>query len=182
MSPKAAPEPWNSFLHDLDSRLDGETQLCCVGGFAITVQYGFRRPTSDIDLLSIAPMARLGKVLEIAGEGRELHRKYGVYIQMMGAIVTLPADYDQRFEELFAGQYKNIRLYGLDPYDLALSKLERNGDSDREDVRYLFKSASLDMDRLEDRYRTEQRPNLAHEARHDLTIALWREMIEEQGY
>jgi hypothetical protein len=56
MRPSEVLEPWGSFLSDLDAELSDETHLTCVGGFAVTVQYGFPRPTSDIDVLSIAPM------------------------------------------------------------------------------------------------------------------------------
>ena len=58
------------------------------------------------------------------------------------------------------GHYKTLRLFGLDPYDLALSKLERNAQIDRDDVKYLFRTVQLDVDVLEARYRSEQRPYL----------------------
>ena len=95
------------------------------------------------------------------------------------AIVTLPHDYDQRLTALFPNQYENIQLLGLDPYDLALSKLERNVQVDRDDVKYLAKTVPLDPRTLEQRYREEQRPYLANTSRHDLTIELWRDMLRE---
>jgi hypothetical protein len=67
MSLNEVPEPWASFLSDLDAELSDETQLSCVGGFAVTVQYGFPRPTSDIDVLSIVPLDQGGKVLAARG-------------------------------------------------------------------------------------------------------------------
>jgi hypothetical protein len=180
MPPSDVPEPWASFLSNLDAELSEETQLSCVGGFAMTVQCGFRRPTSDIDVLSIAPLHQSRMVLEIAGAGSRLHRKYGIYIQVMGGVVTLPENSDERKEDLFPGHYKNLRLFGLNPYDLALSKLERNSQLDRDDVKYLFRTAKLETDVLDRRYREEQRPYLSNAARHDLTLKLWREMLREQ--
>jgi hypothetical protein len=38
---------------------------------------------------------------------------------------------------MFPGAYRNLHLMALDPYDLALSKLERNSQKDRDDVRFL---------------------------------------------
>ncbi len=36
------PEPWHSFLAELDDRAAGETRLDCMGGFVVTQFYGFK--------------------------------------------------------------------------------------------------------------------------------------------
>ena len=41
---------------------------------------------------------------------------------------------------MFAGTFQNLHLMALDPYDLALTKLERNFERDRNDVRYLART------------------------------------------
>src|SRR2546423_15120880 len=51
------PEPWRSFLHDLDTRLKAAVALRCLGGFVVTQQYGIGRGTSDIDFLSISAVS-----------------------------------------------------------------------------------------------------------------------------
>lgn len=48
-------EPWSSFLKELDQWAMEETRLDCMGGFVVTLQYGFSRETSDLDVLLIAP-------------------------------------------------------------------------------------------------------------------------------
>jgi G:T-mismatch repair DNA endonuclease (very short patch repair protein) len=59
---------------------------------------------------------------------------------------------------------------------LALSKLERNMERDRDDVQQLAHAGHLRADILRERYYAELRPNLlAHEGRHDLTLRLWLE-------
>jgi hypothetical protein len=78
---------------------------------------------------------------------------------------------------MFPSAYQRLRLLGLEAYDLALSKLERNSARDREDVRFLARAAHLDPSVLVDRYRSELRPYLAAAERHDLTIRLWIEML-----
>ena len=174
-------EPWASFLADLDAELNEEVCIHCIGGFAVTVQFGLSRQTSDIDVLSIAPNSQAELVSNLAGEGGALHHKHGVYIQLMGAIVTLPESYEDHAKDLFPGRYKNLRVVGLDPYDLALSKLERNLQRDREDVKFLYKAVPLDVDTLEERYRTEQRPYFPEQVRIklDLTLNLWLDMFKE---
>ncbi len=63
----------------------------------------------------------------------------------------------------------------LDRYDLALSKLERNIDRDRDDV-LLLSRASFDVAVLRDRYWTEVRPYVTGRTSwHDQTIELWLE-------
>lgn len=67
----------------------------------------------------------------------------------------------------------------LDPYDLALTKLERNIERDRNDIRYLARTVPFDLALLRGRYLTEQRPYLGNPTREDLTLQLWMEAIEE---
>src|SRR4026208_955493 len=44
------PEPWRSFLRDLDTQLAGPTELHCFGGFVVAQCYGLMRTTADIDM------------------------------------------------------------------------------------------------------------------------------------
>ena len=80
---------------------------------------------------------------------------------------------------MFPNAYQHLRLMAVDPYDLALSKLERNGQKDRDDVRFLARSVPLDLDILKQRYQTELRWQLGVPEREDLTLKLWLEMIQE---
>lgn len=52
---KSIPEPWRSFLGELDAAVETEVRLDCTGGFVVTLVYGFSRPTADLDVLEIAP-------------------------------------------------------------------------------------------------------------------------------
>jgi hypothetical protein len=67
----------------------------------------------------------------------------------------------------------------LDPYDLALTKLERNIERDRNDVRHLARLIPFDLDLLRERYQAELRPYLGNPKREDLTLKLWIDAIEE---
>jgi hypothetical protein len=80
---------------------------------------------------------------------------------------------------MFAGEFKRLRICALDPYDLALSKLERNIQRDRDDVKYLARSIPLNLEILKERYDEELRWQLGNPEREDLTLKLWIEMIEE---
>ena len=71
-------------------------------------------------------------------------------------------------------------MFALDPYDLALSKIERNTQRDRDDVKHLARTVPLDLNVLKERYEKELRPDLGNAKREDLTLKLWLEAIEEE--
>jgi|SRR5688572_27612737 len=171
-------EPWRSFLNALDERLTSSHELHCIGGFVVTQHYGISsRETSDIDFLSVVSEYSTEDIESIAGLKSELHRRYRLYMQRV-TVTTAPADYEKRLAAMFSdAQWKHLRLFALDPHDLALSKLERNAERDREDVLALARAGYLDAKALRERYENEQRPYLLGEpSRHDLTIELWIEM------
>lgn len=81
---------------------------------------------------------------------------------------------------MFPGTFKYLRLLAFDPYDIALAKLERNIQRDRDDVKHLARTIPFDLDVLRARYEKELRPLLANPDREDLTLRLWLEAIEEE--
>ena len=179
MPPRNIPEPWKSFLSEIDSDLKEKLELHCLGGFVVTIIYGLARPTADVDVVLIAPRNESERLLQLAGKGSKLHRKHGVYFDLV-AITTLPEDYDQRLTEMFPDTFKHLRMFALDPYDLALAKLERNIQRDRDDVKHLARKIPFDLNVIKERYDKELRPYLGNPEREDLTLRLWIEAIEEE--
>jgi hypothetical protein len=171
-------EPWDSFLKALDATVTGMVRLDCIGGFVMTQLYGMQRPTLDVDVIELAPREIGAALLQIAARGGSLAKQHSIYIDRV-AVASIPEDYESRLIEMFPGAYGNLRLMAVDPYDLALSKLERNTRKDREDVKFLAHEVPLDLQTLQDRYRTEMRWQLGVPEREDLTLRLWIEMIEE---
>ena len=176
--PERPQEPWDSFLKALDDAADETVRLDCIGGFVVTQYYGMDRPTADVDVIEVAP-SEIGRALtSLAARGGALAQQHSIYMDRV-AIASLPEDYEERLCEMFPGAYQHLRLMALDPYDLALSKLERNGRKDREDVLFLARTMHLDVQTLKDRYEREMRWQLGVPGREDLTLKLWIEMIEE---
>ena len=179
------PEPWRSFLDDLDRLVVSERGsspigVHCVGGFVVAMCYDLQRVTADIDVFEVVPGNALAVLLDAAGKGRPLARKHGVYIDAGSRVATLPHDYASRLTEIFDGRFAHLRLLVLDRYDLALSKLERNIDRDREEMVLLLSRANFDVAVLRDRYWTEVRPYVTGRTSwHDQTLELWLEMIDE---
>jgi hypothetical protein len=142
------------------------------------MRYGLNRSTADVDVLEIAPQSALKTFGEAALQGSELHRKYGIYLDYV-TVVQPPYEYESRLTEMFPSTFRHLHLMALDPYDLALTKLERNIERDRNDVRHLARVVPFDLTLLRERYLTELRPYLGNPKREDLTLQLWVEVIEE---
>jgi hypothetical protein len=180
MGPELAPEPWRSFLADIDRTATQSLVLHCIGGFAVSLYYGLSRPTGDIDVVEVAPSEAKGWLASTAGRGSPFHRKHKVYLDVV-TVATVPYSYEDRLTEIFPRECEKLRLFVLDPYDLALSKLTRNLEVDLEDVKYLARSSNLDLRLLEGRYEDELRPYVSGPVeRHDQTLRLWLEVIREE--
>jgi hypothetical protein len=172
------PSPWDRFLGELDGLFREQVQVHCIGGFVVSLFYGLPRPTADVDYFAVLPYASVGELQACAGAGSTLALKYKLYFQHVPTI-SLPEDYETRLAEMFPGRFKNLHLYAPDPYDLILSKLERNSQKDRDDVAFLAESLHLSPEALRERYQKELRPYLANEGRHDLTVKLWLDVCFE---
>jgi hypothetical protein len=135
------PEPWRSFFAEVDGRLSEQVQLQCCGGFVVTQLYGVARTTSDIDFLGVVLNVQRD-LMEIAGKGSPLHRKYKVYLDAV-TVATPPENYEERLVSMYPGAWVHLRLEALEAHELALSKLERNLERDRDDVRQLVQAGFL---------------------------------------
>lgn len=102
MPPERIPEPWSSFLSEIDAGLSEEVEFHCLGGFVVTVVYGFERPTAEVDVLAVVPQGEIERLLGLAGKASALHRKHGLYLDLM-TVATAPEDYEQRLVEVAAG-------------------------------------------------------------------------------
>ena len=111
--------------------------------------------------------------------GSPLHKKYNIYLDHV-SVAKVPENYEERLTEIFPKTFKYLRLLALDPYDLALSKLERNIERDRDDVKHLAKTVPFDLKLLEQRYQKELRWQLGNPGREDLTLRLWIDAIVEE--
>jgi len=175
-APGGIPSPWREFLAELDAMLTEPLELHCIGGFVLCFFYGLPRTTGDIDYYTAVP-ADLN-LDEMAGEGSPLHKKHKVWLHRAG-IANLPEDYTNRLSDMAPGQFERLKLLAPDAYDCILSKIERAGPKDRDDVDYLFRSQNLDAKILRNRYKYELRHNLIGQIEsHDKTLELWIEIFE----
>jgi hypothetical protein len=110
---------------------------------------------------------------EIAGQQSALAKKHRLHFQHVG-VASLPDAYAERLTELYPRTLRRLRLFALDPHDLALSKLARNSPIDREDVAQLARAVPLDPVLLRTRYERELRPIIVGDREwHDQTLEMW---------
>jgi hypothetical protein len=168
------PEPWRSFFDELDQMLPEPVALYCFGGFTVIHSYGVARTTNDIDFISLVPSPLRHTLCELGGKDSPLHEKHKVYLDAV-TVATPPDEYESRLKPLFPGAWRFLSLFALEAHDLALTKLERNYERDREDVQRLARAGHLDRQTLSSRYYEELRPYLSRETWHDQTLQLWIE-------
>jgi hypothetical protein len=178
LPPDSPHEPWNSFFHELDRALSGPTELHCLGGFVIAEYYGLTRPTADIDIIEARGNESLRSLDSIAGRESALAKRHRVYLQIV-TIANFPEAYEARLVPFFPHAFQRLHLKAFEKHDLALTKLSRNLDRDREDVKRLAAGPGLDAEVLLERYHDEMRFQFGLPEREDLTLKLWLEMIRE---
>ena len=80
-----------------------------------------------------------------------------------------------RLTAIFEGRWRFLNLFALEAHDIALSKLERNYERDRDDIQRLAAAGRIDPKVLRARYEKELRGYLSKPEREDLTLNLWIE-------
>lgn len=169
------PNPWRAFLFDVDRQLPRLIAIHCLGGFVAAFYCDLPRPTNDLDYIEIVPHEAMAILQEIAGVESPLAKKHRLYFQHVG-VASLPESYAERLIELVPRTFQRLRLFALDPHDLALSKLTRNSPIDRDDVAQLARAVPLDPTLLRTRYQRELRPIIIGDPeRHDRTLEMWIE-------
>ena len=171
------PEPWLSFLTEVDQVLSESVEVHCLGGFALTVLAGRPLVTADVDFIEIRPKSANEELIRIAGQDSQIARKHHLNFQRV-SVADYPEDYEGRLIDITPKGFSKLRLMALEAHDIVLSKITRNSAKDRADVDYLDKNELLNWDLLKERFEKELRPNLLRDDHAVLTMKLW---IEEFG-
>jgi Nucleotidyltransferase of unknown function (DUF6036) len=168
-------EPWQSFITELDAQLEVPADFHCIGGYVVSQHFGFARETADLDVLTINPQRVADRVVQLAGKGSVLHKKYRVYIDQVG-VANCPAGYEDRLVRIFPA-WSKVRLWALEPHDLALTKLERSIERDIRDVLFLAQAGLINRDTLVARYETALEPYITGRTPtwHRTTLKMWIE-------
>jgi len=131
------------FLQRLSERIAVPSKIHVLGGSALLL-LGGSRPTIDLDFV--------GDDLRVGEFQRTIHLladEMDVEVEpiSIGQFIPLPEGSDKR--DIRIGQFGNLEVYVVDPYAIAISKLDRGFDTDIEDIIFLVQNGFVAHDRLE---------------------------------
>jgi hypothetical protein len=178
--PHKIPEPWHSFLREVDEGLSERVEIHCLGAFVLMVLWDLPRPTGDIDIVEVAPTEATRELLKLGGEGSELSRKYSLQIHRVG-IAEYPENYAARLIDITPPEFSRLRIMAFDATDVVLAKLARNNARDRQDVAFLAEKGAIARNEIQSRFEQELRPHLRVESREALALELWLEEFFPEG-
>jgi len=131
------------FLERLGRRYPNKATLNLLGGSAMML-LGSTRDTLDIDYVGDdIQKDDFQIVLEETANELELETEP----VPIDRFIPLPEGNEQR--KIFIGQYGNVHVYVIDPYSIALSKIDRGFDADVEDIIFLIKHNQINIEQLE---------------------------------
>jgi hypothetical protein len=105
--------------------------------------------TSDIDIVQMNESELEGKAAALFGRGTEKAKVFGLYLDPVPqGLPPLPGSFRDRCRQ-YPSTWKVLRLYALDPNDLAVTKPKTFRPRDREDLQFLCDRGLLRAERVE---------------------------------
>ena len=132
-----------SILTTLGGQVPPASRLFLLGGSALTL-LGSSRPSLDIDFVGddIHP-SELHRTL--IAKAKEM--KLQVEAVPIERFIPLPDGNEER--NIFIGQFANLDVYVIDPYSIALSKIDRGLLTDFDDIIFLIEKKHITLEELE---------------------------------
>lgn len=144
-----------AFLDAIDAALasvanDKTLDVYHIGRSALVWEYDYIATTADFDILQPKGNTELVEVaLAQFGKGTARARELGLYLEIVPeGLPPAPVGYEKR-ARVVEGPWRVLRVFHLDPHDLAATKLRRFAAKDREDIRQLCDLGVLDEQQLE---------------------------------
>lgn len=138
-----AEETIRDFLEEVGKRYSQPADLLLLGGSALCL-LGSPRPTVDIDYVGDDLVKNeLQHIID------QVAKIMGIEVEAVpiAGFVPLPDDAHER--NVSIGQFGVIQVFLLDPYTIALSKVDRGFDTDIEDVVFLIRRKFVRLEKLE---------------------------------
>lgn len=132
-----------SILTALGEQVPPASRLFLIGGSALTL-LGSPRPSIDIDFVGddVNPNELHRTIMAKAKE-----MKLQVDAVPIDRFIPMPDGNEQR--SIYIGQFANLDIYVIDPYSIALSKLDRGLFTDFDDILFLIKNNHITLEELE---------------------------------
>lgn len=138
-----APEQLQRFLSELGSRCEEPASLYLFGGSAL-ILLGATRLTGDIDFTI---QAGQGEVLRSLINTVAAELNLDVEESIPQDFMPLPANSEERRQLI--GHFGLLDAYILDPYSIAVMKIDRSFKTDLQDVQFLLQAKIINLAQLE---------------------------------
>lgn len=132
-----------AILSILGEQVPPNSQLLLLGGSALTL-LGSPRQSLDIDFFGddVNPNELHRTIMNKAKE-----LKLQVDAVPLDRFIPLPEGNEQR--NIYIGKFANLEIYVIDPYSIALSKIDRGIFTDFDDIVFLIKNNYINLEELE---------------------------------
>ena len=140
-----SPSEIETFLFAVDDALEDRARLTVIGGSALTLGYAVEVFTNDIDTYS-SDLERVNRAAAVARKKSELPIPLA-----NSSIAQVPSGFEQRLKRVLPS-LQRLEVWVLDPYDLAVSKLLRGDEHDRQQLVALHEQVQFDKTALVSRF------------------------------
>jgi len=134
----------------------GKIRLSIIGSVALMLQTPYERGTKDSDILEVATLTTETKehLLQLAGHGTDLHRRYRVYLEFVApGIPFLPQRPLFHLVHDLNGELDHFEIEVLDVVDVVVSKLKRFHANDVSDIEAMVNLEKVEHAHLVGRFR-----------------------------
>lgn len=136
-------EQIRQFLDQLDTELATHAKagehldLYHIGRSALVLDYGVPLSTRDFDFVQMRDSKLEAKALELFGKDTPNAERLGLYLDPVPQVLPpVPQGFRKRCRQV-EGSWKVLRLWRLEPHDLAATKLKSFRSGDRQDLQFL---------------------------------------------
>jgi hypothetical protein len=143
-------EQIRQFLDQFDAELAARAgagehlDLYHIGRSALVLDYGAPLTTRDFDFVQMRESGLENKALELFGKGTPNAERLGLYLDPVPqALPPVPQWFRKRCRPA-EGSWRVLRLWRLEPHDLAATKLKCFRPQDRQDLQFLCDQGLLD--------------------------------------
>lgn len=145
---QVSKEELKKLFSAVDQRLTKNLDLYIIGGASAILGYNVAKETNDVDV-----DGHIDQELYQVFQEEAAKLKLNLHLANKG-VFSPPDHYRQRMKfEIFSK--KKLRVWYLDQYDLAISKIDRGIEKDFEDIKRVHQKSPYEMQKLISIFNTE---------------------------
>lgn len=145
---KVSQAQLENLFAQVDSKLKKKIELYIIGGASAILGYNVTKVTNDVDIDGNID-SDLNRIFD------EEAKKLGLDLYLSSKGVFFPPDHYRSRAEFKNFPKNNLRVWYLNQYDLAISKIDRGLDKDYDDIKRVHEKSAFNRDKLIDIFNQE---------------------------